>query len=110
MPYTPTTPESKNVPGPVVSKELTTLHIHRLDIHVDPVSNEVSINVRWSKGFMDNANYVAVEMQATTLQGEDVVAAIGATTSGTHSIYSEVKTAVWQILAARNLVPAGTIS
>jgi hypothetical protein len=88
---------------------LTTLHIHELSIDVDPNTDNVTLNVKWTKGYMDNATYVVAEKCFATLSGQDVVSAMEAVPSG-KSIYDAVKEAAWGILQGRQLVPAGVIS
>lgn len=110
MPYAPDIPPTLEVEGPKVSKNLDTFHIVALQIVVnpnDPAATTVRIN--WVKGYTDGGVFYPVENHNDLLQGEDVINKITENTTG-GTIYNEVKNAAWEMLQARNLVPAGTIS
>jgi hypothetical protein len=110
MPFAPDIPPTKDVVGPEVEKNLDTYHIVSMNIQVDPNdAAKTSVKIVWAKGYMDSGNFVQAESHSEHLAGQDVIDKIGEATSG-GSIYNEVKYAAWELLQARGIVPAGTIS
>jgi hypothetical protein len=112
MPFTPDSPQSKDVKGPTVNKTLDTLHIHELRIKLDPNNSDgLAVDVYWTEGYMTDGGtvYNPVVSHHETLQGQDVIDKVNANTGG-DSLYDEVKDAVWDLLKDRSLVPAGAVS
>jgi hypothetical protein len=110
MPFQPDVPPTGQIEAPKEDKNLGTYHIHRFTVNRDPNDeSSVTIKVRFSRGYIENSVYYPVEWDNIDLQGEDVVSKISESTSG-GTIYNEVKYALWQILQAREKVPAGSIT
>ena len=115
MPFTPDSPQSKDVKGPVVNKTLDKFHIHEIRIRKDPNvdvdDGGVAVDVNWSRGYMTDGGmtYNPAESTRTKLEGEDVIDKIKANTGG-DSLYNEVKKAAWELLQAKGLVPDGEIT
>lgn len=110
MPFAPDIPPTKDVEGPLVEKNLDTFHITNIQIAVNPNDPSLtSVKIVWAKGYMDGDDFVGVETHTEKLSGEDVIAKITEATSG-GSVYNEVKYKAWELLQARGIVPAGTIS
>jgi len=107
MAYTPEAPPTVEVEGPKVSKDLTHFHIHTLLISVNPNSSiHTSIKAQFSRGYMDGDTYVVANMESVLLDGDALLAAMQAVTTG-GSLYDEVRKAVWALLLSEGHLPAG---
>lgn len=110
MPFAPDIPPTGQVEQPAEDQSLGTFHIHKFTVNRDPNdAAATNVKVTFSRGYIENSVYYPVEWHTETLRGDDIIAKIGEDTSG-GTIYNEVKYALWQILQARDLVPAGSIT
>jgi hypothetical protein len=110
MGYTPDTPASEQITGPTVAQDINKFHVLRMNIQLtpgDPAATKVEVT--WVEGYMDGEDFKPVKQNVELLYGQDVADKLASATGG-GSIYDEVKAAVWSLLAARNLVGAGTVS
>ena len=110
MSYVPDSPNTQDIPGPTVEQGLNKLHIMRMDIQLVPGDQDATkVDITWAEGYMDGDDFVPVTRHTELLAGQDVADKLAEATTG-GSIYGEVKTAVWELLQARELVGSGTIS
>jgi len=112
MPYIPSTPAI--VAKGVVTTEnvaLDTVHITSLKIDVDPNKPEkTSVVCTVTSGLMDTGVFVDLKAETFVLQGNDVlIKMMGATQDG-ETIYDSVKRGLYELLIARALIPAGTVT
>lgn len=116
MPYTPDSPPVGQIPQPTVNQNLNKFHVLNMDITLVPGDqNATKITVTWAEGY-DDSGFKPVKTKRHTFDGSkgdadatELIAKLAKTTTG-GSVYGEVKTAVWELLQARNLVGSGTIS
>jgi len=110
MAMTPTTPPVVKIPGPTVDREITTFQITKLEILMDP-NNAAATTVRvlFSRGYMADEKFVTVDSREVVLKGTTLAAKIDTETTGRHSLYYEVRQAIWELLQAGGHAPAGSI-
>lgn len=114
MPLSPDSPNTKEVTGATVTKNLNKMHIHELRIFINPngpADGKISAEVRWSEGYEDGnpAVYYPVNHFSQQYSGHDFEAMVAANTTG-GSLYGEIKNALWAWLQLQGHAPAGTIS
>lgn len=112
MPLSPDSPNTKSVAGPVVTKNLTKMHIHQFQILVDPngsAGNKVQLLVKWSEGYEDNGVYYPAAQHSAHFKGEELEASLQENTTG-GSFYGEIKTKLWSWLQAQGQAPSGNVS
>jgi hypothetical protein len=112
MPLIPDSPNTKDVQGPIVSKNLSKMHIHEFRVMLDPNApdgSKIQLYIKWSEGYEDGGKYYASVWHVDTFQGTDLESALAANTTG-GSFYGEIKAKLWTWLQAQGKAPAGTIS
>ena len=113
MPYVPDVPPTGKVPQPDVNQSLSTFHILDVRLKLTPMEPTKTVaHLKWAEGYMDGGTFVPVNTKTGTWDGSedsDLVDAISKITSG-GSIYGEVKTAMWEFLRTKGVVPAGNIT
>jgi hypothetical protein len=112
MPLSPDSPNSQDVPGPVVSQNLTKMHIHNFQVHVDPngaADEKIQVHVQWSEGYEDGGIYYPVKQHAKMYSGAALEAALQENTTG-GTFYGEVKAKLWSWMQAQGDAPAGTVT
>lgn len=112
MPLSPDSPNTQDVAGPVVSKNLTTIHITDFHVNINPngvAGSKVSLQVRWSEGYMDGENYCPVNHFNERFSGQDLEDTLNENTTG-GSLYGEVKAKLYAWLQSQGKAPAGTVS
>jgi hypothetical protein len=114
MPLNPDSPNTKDVEGPVVSKNLTKMHIHEFRVILDPnaaAGSKVQLYVKWSEGYEegDPAVYHFVNMHSKAFSGQALEDELNENTTG-GSYYGEVKAKLWGWLQDQGEAPAGNIT
>ena len=114
MPLIPTVPNSKDIDGPKIEKDLSKMHIHEFRIITDPNAADgakVIVEVKWSEGYEtgDPAVYVPVNIFVEMFSGTEIEAAVAENTGG-ESLYTECKNALWAWLQTTGHAPAGNIT
>jgi hypothetical protein len=112
MPLSPDSPNTQDIPGPVVNKNLAKMHIHEFTVHVDPngaANEKIQVSVRWSEGYEDGGVYYPVKQQQKTYAGATLEAALNENTTG-GSFYGEVKAKLWAWMQSEGDAPAGTVT
>lgn len=112
MPLSPDSPNSKDIPGPAVSQNLTKMHIHEFTVRVDPngeANSKIQVNIRWSEGYESEGVYYPVNQNQKLYSGEDLEDALNENTTG-GTFYGEIKAKLWAWMQAQGDAPAGTVS
>lgn len=114
MPLSPDSPSTQNIPGPVVTKNLTKMHIHEFKVNLDPngAENEkIQLHIRWSEGYEEGtpAVYYPVKNYQKMFSGATLEAALNENTTG-GSFYGEIKAKLWTWLQGQGDAPAGNIT
>lgn len=113
MPYVPDTPPTGQIKQPDADQSLSKFHILDVQLILKPgLPAETKVRLKWSEGYMDGETYVPVNTKSGAWDGavdEDLVAAITKVTVG-GTIYGEVKTAMWEFLQTKGVIPAGVIT
>jgi len=112
MPLSPDSPSTKDVPGPLTTKNLTKMHIHQFQVIVDPngAENEkIQLYIKWSEGYEEEGVYYPVNHYSEGFTGASLESTLEENTTG-GSFYGEVKAKLWAWLQAQGKAPAGTIS
>ena len=102
MPYVPNEPTTVSVPVPQ-EKTLDTYHVHGVNILVDPNSDEVAIEVRWSEGYDDAGTYVVAKWHDDTFGGPELSGPVG-------QLRGPIREAVWGLIVATGKVPPGSVT
>lgn len=112
MPLSPDSPNTKDIPGPAVSQNLTKMHIHEFRVNVNPngaANEKIQVHVHFSEGYEDGGVYYPVKQQQKMYSGESLEAALNENTTG-GTFYGEIKSKLWTWMQSQGDAPAGTIS
>ena len=107
MSYKPTNPETRQIAGPPINKELDTIRIDRLQI--DPSHNPTVLptgRVYVVEGYMDGETFIGVDTKEV-LYGPSNFPVELQTIIG--PLYGPVQQGAWDLLVATSQVPPGSV-
>jgi hypothetical protein len=113
MPLNPDSPNTKDIIGPSVTKNLDKMHIHEIRIFTNPngpTDGKMSTEIKWSEGYEDGTptTYYPVTFHTQQYSGHDFESMVAENTTG-GSLYGEIKNAMWAWLQKQGHAPAGKI-
>ena len=112
MSFAPTTPPVGQIPQPTANQNMDEYHIHSVKIVLTPGDqNKTRLEIKWSKGYDDAGTYKPIEHRITELKEEDadLNTKLAAATTGA-SFFSDIKTAMWDLLSTKGEIGGGTVT
>jgi hypothetical protein len=106
MAWIPTSPESKTVAGPPVSKAMNRFKV--LEIMIDAQSNGVCLTL--GEGYDSGGTFVEVARRQVNVDPgtDELVAVMTALCDPTKDLYTQIRDSSYTLLADLGILPAGT--
>jgi len=112
MPFTPNSPETKQIPTAVQDKALDVYHIYSFQLLLGTGAlADATCKVQWFKGYNgEDGKFIPVVMENTELKGQPLVDKLSELVTSGKSRYVDVKNALWSLLQSEGATGDGSIS